>query len=132
MRVELKLFIVSMLFIVTGCNSTEAEAMDFCPTEIEQEARETLGLVGKESLSLHELLALAGSKSLVYEPYEIDNKPLNCSNIKLDSDYLSYMVYAGFNETKEYKKAYLVIANSMDSKVLYIDKRYMYKAPKMF
>jgi hypothetical protein len=121
-----------ILFILIGCKSLEVKAMEFCPIDIEIEARETLGLGDSKSIKMSELLKVTLKLKLVSEVAEIDDEPLNCQAPKLEKDHIAYMVYGGHNETKDYVKAYLVVANSIDSEVLYIDKRYMYKTPKPF
>ena len=132
MKMPLRSLIAILSLGLVGCNSKEVIALEFCPPEIETEARETLGLKSKDSVSLSELLAKAEELGLSFESYKHDNKPLHCKAEDLGNNYISYMIYGGFNETKEYKKAYLVIGESLESDVLYIDKRYMYKAPNPF
>ena len=121
-----------ILFILIGFKSLEVKAMEFCPIDIEIEARETLGLGDSKSIKMSELLKVTLKLKLVSEVAEIDDEPLNCQAPKLEKDHIAYMVYGGHNETKDYVKAYLVVANSIDSEVLYIDKRYMYKTHKPF
>lgn len=123
-------FITSALFL--GIKSLEVKAMDFCPIEIEIEARETLGIGNSKTIKMSELLKAAKSLGLVFEISEMDNEPLNCKSPSLAKEHIAYKIYGGHNKTKDYVKVYLVVANSIEGEVLYIDKRHMYKAPKLF
>jgi hypothetical protein len=126
---KIVIFSTSLFILIVSCSSTpiEASEMEFCPVEIEKEAREILGIKAVDKISLEDLFKNLKERKIEFEESPIDNTPLNCKSYQKLKNSVSYKVYAGYDEKKEFVRSYLVVADE-NNIVRYIDKRHMYRA----
>ncbi len=104
--------------------------MNFCPSSAEKEARNVLGIGdGEAEIDLTSLLRRLDAKGLVYEMVKADDKPINCEGAIDFEGSVAYKVYAGFDESNQYVRSYLIVADGKGM-VRYVDRRHMYRAPE--
>jgi hypothetical protein len=108
--------------------SSDELRLEFCPGSFETEAREVLHLGKSTSIKLDELLLELEELDIYYEKSKIDKTPLGCDTYDPELISIAYKVYAGFDDTREYTRNYLILADEKGI-IRYIDNRYSYKIP---